>query len=262
MDRAIVIKMMRKPRSVVLARFDGRKVESEGKEFGRKLCRFVSENSEKFAAAERKAPRPSWLNDRACDNWSTLFATATLAGGQWPERGLVAARAISEATEERDLGEILVQDVAQIFGAESLEAIKSGDLVTKLNELECSPWGDFRKGSGISTHKLARMLKSFGIESRQSRTSDGVKLRGYFADDLKFVFEQYLEVGQWDKSNSGGALSGFQSGTENEACPTVESPETGVNTDFVPLSHLESPQKGVEDTPTEEDSETESELLI
>ena len=74
------------------------------------------------------------------------------------------------------------------------EAIKSGDLADALNELEGSPWGDYKSGNGISKHKMAYMVKPFHTKSpRQSRNSAGEPIRGYWLEDFKDTFERYPE---------------------------------------------------------------------
>jgi hypothetical protein len=70
-DRSILIGMNRKPRNHQMKGFEGLVVEAEGKELARKLCRFAQDNIE---AISLKTPRPEWLHDRACDNWSSLLA--------------------------------------------------------------------------------------------------------------------------------------------------------------------------------------------
>ena len=63
----------------------------------------------------------------------------------------------------------------------------------RLNGIETAPWGDMRGGAGLSTHKLAAMLKPFGVSPRQSRTESGSgpNLRGYWYVDLIPIFERY-----------------------------------------------------------------------
>lgn len=45
----------------------------------------------------------------------------------------------------------------------------STDLVEKLNEMEDAPWPDMRKGKGLSTHKLASLLKDFEVAPESKR---------------------------------------------------------------------------------------------
>ena len=240
--------MKRKSKGVKRRRYNGRVVEGEGRELSRRICRFAQDNAQTFNELEGSAPRPDWLNDRACDNWSALFTVAKLAGGSWLEMALDAAKVLSSAAEDADQAERLIHDTRQVFQKEGWpEVMKSGDLVQHLSAIESSSWGEFRKGKGISTHKLAAMFKPFGIRSSQDRNSSGEKTRGYWLKDLQEVFERYppsSEVGQVGQPNNDGGFSDFQSGTENKPCPTSQSPETRTSTELSHLSHSEGQDEG------------------
>jgi putative DNA primase/helicase len=218
-------------------------VEKEGKELARKVYRFAQDNAEVFKTLQETAPRPEWLNDRVCDNWSTLFTIAQLAGDEWLRKALNAAKALSNVAEDGDRAERLIHDVRQIFTDKGYpEAIQSGDLIQALNGLESSPWGDYNKGKGITTHKVAAMFKPFGVRPHQERDSSGEKIRGYWLKDLQETFKRYPTpsgLGQLGQPNNAGGSSDFQSGTEKESCPTSESPETLISTGLSHLSHSE-----------------------
>jgi putative DNA primase/helicase len=192
-DRSIVVQLQRKPQSASLKRFFGRVVDTEGAELARKLRRATEDVRERFGVHEEAAPRPVWLHDRAADNWAPPLAVAAMAGGEWPKRALVAARALQpDADDEQDHGERLIQDVRQIFDdMHQPEVIKSGELVERLNRIETAPWGDYRDGKGITTHKLASLTKRFGVKPGSRRASDGAQTRGYWQFDLEPVFERY-----------------------------------------------------------------------
>ena len=187
-DRSILIEMSRKPRQHRLKRFNGRTVEAEGKKIARKLCRFAQDNLESISL---DTLRPEWLNDRCCDNWSSLFAIAELAGEEWLNLAFDTAKYLSRITEDGDHAEQLIHDIRDIFEEEALpQVIKSGELRDRLNGLEASPWGDYRGGNGITAHRLVKMMKRFGVLSRQGRDGNFV-VRGYWLKDLEKVFEGY-----------------------------------------------------------------------
>ena len=243
MDRAIVIRIKRKSKTDLVRRFNGRHVEQEGYESCRKINRFAQDCLNAFQSVETQAPRPTWLHDRACDNWAPLFAVARLAGGIWPDLALDAAKALSNISEDNDWPERLIHDIRQVYkDADWPEVIQSGPLVEYLNQMESSPWGDLRKGHGISTHKLAVMLKPFGVRPAQNRDQQGQKVRGYWLKDLRPIFDSYLppaELGQVGQLNNDRAFTDFPSGTKEPNCPTSDSPETRVNADLSQLSHSE-----------------------
>ncbi len=243
MDRAVVIRMDRKPTDVTLTRFSGRQVASEGNLLARRLCRWSRDHAAQYSEQEDASPRPTWLDDRACDNWSALFAVAALAGGPWPERAEAAAHALRpESHDEGDRGERLVHDVRDVFkGLGNPEAIASGDLVAKLNAIETSPWGEERRGDGLSTHGLAALLRRFQVRPSQERTSDGTKVRGYWLRDLLPLFQRYPpKVGQLGQDRELGQESSENAGTY-EAVPHVPVQAGGPGLDTnVPLPDAEA----------------------
>ncbi|HTR79165.1 MAG TPA: DUF3631 domain-containing protein, partial [Gemmatimonadaceae bacterium] len=113
MDRAIVVRLERRPGDVRVRRFAERAVDREGLDFARRLRRWADDHRDDVAAAALESPRPEWLDDRACDNWSGLLAVAAVAGGSWIERGLEAARILTGDNDAADHTELLVHDVAR-----------------------------------------------------------------------------------------------------------------------------------------------------
>jgi len=156
MDRSILIRISRKPRGEKMRRFDGLKVKDEGLLLARKILRFAQDNLKNFEALQRTTPRPQWLADRACDNWSPLFTVAELAGNDWPEKAVSSAKLLCASAEDSDSAEQLIHDTHRVFADQEWpEVIKSGDLVEALNKIESSPWGEYGRGKGLTTHKIA-----------------------------------------------------------------------------------------------------------
>lgn len=248
-DRSIVIPMLKKPRDAEVARFNAA-TDKEGNDLSRKIRRWTDDNRKRFRKALEEVERPQWLEDRECDNWAALFAIAQLAGGDWPDRIRSSARRLARRPgEDGDPGERLILDVHDVFRSRGYpEAMKSGDLASKLAEIETSPWGEERGGKGISAYNLAKRLKPFGISPRQAR-ADGDKLRGYWLEDLRPVFECYLphaEVGQLGQpsndADSGCPTSNTKVGQEWDG----ETPHEQRNVPLVPHSPsgpLKKPQK-------------------
>lgn len=189
-DRSIVIPMKRKHGEAV-RRFNGRQVEGEGAIIAAKIARWVEDNKEKIKALDGEAPRPDWLHDRAADNWSSLFVIGIVAGGNWKDKLISAAKWFqSQQGDESDLGELLLQDIEAIFKEKKYPRfIQSPALVDELNRIESSPWGDW-KGKGYTTIKLASMLKRFDVRPRLFRMGNPV--RGYHIEDFLDAFTRYI----------------------------------------------------------------------
>lgn len=196
MDRAIIIQMARKPPDTKIERFNAKLVMAEGKIISQKIARWVGDWRDQIPLAESCATRPVWLNDRACDNWSTLFAVGFVAGGNWEDRLLNAARELSKNEEEADRGEMLLKDVKAIFKEAGDPAyIQTKELIDRLNENEESPWADSRGGKGLSPQRLSVMLRRFGIKSSRKRVSENPNpIRGYWLEDFRDSFSRYFPV--------------------------------------------------------------------
>ena len=233
-DRAIKVTLTRKPKKQAVRRFNGRVVVREAAELARRIARWASDHSDDVRRAEEETPRPEWMDDRACDSWSPLFAVAKVAGGPWLTHALDSARSIARTGEEGDPGEKLLHDIQDVFSELGTpEVLASGDLVAALNQRETSSWGDCRGGAGITPHRLAKLLRPFDVVPRQRRrTSDGEKVRGYWRDNLLPVFERYprpdplSEAGQVGPLSNGGEIVSSKSEASGAACPTSERPET------------------------------------
>ena len=65
------------------------------------------------------------------------------------------------------------------------------DLLTKLNNLEESPWGDRRRGEGLDARGLATLLRPFKIRPRTVRIGEETA-KGYNVDQFADTFGRYL----------------------------------------------------------------------
>ena len=249
LDRSIVIRMTRKPRNQNIRRFKAQEVQAEGSILAQKILRFVNDNTKDLQALLAETPQPKSLSDRGCDNWSPLFAVAQLAGDDWLKRALSSAKALNNAAEDEDRAEKLIHDIHRIFKKEKCpEAIKSGDLKERLDELESSPWGDYGGGKGISTNKLAALLRPFEVRPRQGWTQNGNNTRGYWLKDLIKLFEVYIppsELLEVLEPNIDRGFSDSQGVREDEPPNTSKTPENLANTGF--LTPLTVPEGDTEE---------------
>ncbi|MCH7641517.1 DUF3631 domain-containing protein, partial [Patescibacteria group bacterium] len=183
-DRAISITMKRKAPGEKAERFRYRKAKEGGAGLKAALEAW-STVSASLVGAEPDLPEA--LDDRARDGWEVLLAIADMAGGDWPRRAREAALALSAGREEVDdsLGLRLLADTRDIFQQTQDERLPTAILLSKLNALEESPWGGWRKDKGLSSRNLANLLKPYGISSKTIRMPDGTTPRGY--EQIGFV---------------------------------------------------------------------------
>jgi hypothetical protein len=116
---------------------------------------------------------PFGLNDRQADNWRPLLAIADAAGGEWPAKARAAALALSKEDDAEMRGVQLLMDIRAVFaGHGHPEALSSQDIVDALVAMEGRPWAEYRNGKSLTKNALARALKPFKVEPRNSWIDD------------------------------------------------------------------------------------------
>lgn len=131
----------------------------------------------------------STLDDRAKDNWCMMMRIAALAGGDWPERALRAARVTSGQpdSDKHSEGVRLLADIKRAFDDMGSDTIPSDPLATRLRAMEDASWGDAAGGKGLSTRGIAKLLKPFGISPRKGKDANY-----YQRSDFTDAWERYL----------------------------------------------------------------------
>jgi len=179
-DRSIVIKLKRRTKNEVIERLTMDKY-AEMRVIQRKFARFSNE----LEVLPRVEIPDDLGSDRAIDNWIPLLSIAKIAGSDWYERALEAAKAIESETEDENLKIELLRDIKAVFDANQLS---SKELVHRLRSLEESRWLDI----DLNTRKLARYLREFGLKSKILRNGQTV-FRGYKISDFCDVFKRYIK---------------------------------------------------------------------
>ncbi|MHB8142255.1 MAG: DUF3631 domain-containing protein [Thermoleophilia bacterium] len=191
-DRSIVLKLRRKGPGEAVKRIRLDSLPQETADIRRRVVRWTADNLEDLKALEPETPGPSELNDRAADNWRPLLAIADLAGGEWPERAIQAAKAISgSGNDDSSAREMLLADIKQVFHAKATDRLFSADLVSALVDMEDRPWPEWRRGNPLSAPSLAKLLKPFEIMPKTLRIGADRK-KGYELADFSETFSRYL----------------------------------------------------------------------
>jgi hypothetical protein len=146
---------------------------------------------------------PDVLDDRAYDGCWVLGAIAELAGGEWPERGRTAFVAVMGAKEDTDHGVLLLGHVAEAFQSRDTpvseaEKLTSAELLRILVERgDDSPWSGWW-GDDIDVSRirrpamaLAKMLRRYGIKSKDMRVDAGKVVKGYYRADFTDAWRRY-----------------------------------------------------------------------
>lgn len=133
---------------------------------------------------------PPGIADRNADVWEALLSIADTAGGHWPKRARVSAVSlVSDAKGgQPSLGVRLLGDLRIVFGER--DSLWTVDILSVLNNLEESPWGDL-KGKSLDARRLANLLKPYNVSSKQVRIGD-ISQKGYTREALWDAWVRYL----------------------------------------------------------------------
>ena len=209
-DRALVAPLRRKHSDESVERFRADRVE-EFLPLRRKARRWAEDNMLRLRGIDPLVPE--LLNDRAQDNARAICAISDVAGGTWPRtiRAALSGLAAKMEDEPQSAGSLLLRDVAEILEARRGARIGSADLCTALGILEDSPWGEWRRGSPITTRGIAKLLEPFGIRPARDREGSFYR-RADFADAL----ERYVSEAPFETATSATSVTDAASATENQ----------------------------------------------
>jgi putative DNA primase/helicase len=187
-DRSLVIRMQRRRPDEAIERFREDRAATDLLDLKRRVARWVADNRSLLKGADPDIPNS--LNDRAADNWRTMLAIADIASGNWPDTARHVAVTIS-ADEEDTTGwpVLLLQDIEEIFAGCGSDRLSSAEICQALARREDRPWARFEDGMTISAHRLASMLRPFGIHPKVIRINGGTGTpRGYMRAQFEDVW--------------------------------------------------------------------------
>ena len=199
-DRSITITMRRRKRDEKVTTLPADYYEQQTM-MRRKLLRFSIDNADSLRTALLRPPDLG--NDRARDNWAPLYSVAYLLSDgsadpttSWRTAVAVAYRRASrtENLDDHELGDRLLHDISELWRPSGRDASRlhnhrhtASEIAAALNKLPESPWPDQRLTKGVSPHMVAKLLRTFGLESVKER--DG---RYYTHAKFADTFSRYL----------------------------------------------------------------------
>ena len=197
LDRSIVITLKRRPPDVSLEGWRDRDKGSV-ETMRRQLARWCEDEAPRIVAGLSGVTFPPGLHDRGRDAWEALLAIGDTAGSDWADRGWAwqACEHVTASTADEETGarERLLGDLRTIYEADGWpEAIASKAALDKLTALEGRPWSEWKRGEKpLSSRELSRLLKPFGVQSRNHLFPDGKQLKAYFLADLEAHWKAYF----------------------------------------------------------------------
>jgi Protein of unknown function (DUF3631) len=185
-DRAIVLQLQRKPKSIKLERLR-RRDSDDFKVLRSQANRWAADNFSKLTDPEPSIPDA--LNDRAADNWRPLLAIADLAGGAWPGKAREAAYLLSGEGPDTSVNVALLAHIKEAFG--DLDIISSADLVEKLVADPERPWAEWSRGKPLTQKQLATLLVPFAITSETVHRPGRPDAKGYKRVHFEGLWDVY-----------------------------------------------------------------------
>ena len=192
-SRSIVVPLRRKKAGETVGRFLARRYEKESEPLRKQLLELSHASKGEILEVYENLAEISELSDRDEEIWQPLFAVcAVLAPARLPEL-MKAALALSGSKAASDVDDSLplrlLADIRELLDGCG-ETIPSVEMVTKLKGLAESPWSE--PGRELTQNRLARMLRPFGVSSRDVRCGDSV-MRGYLKTELQGAVALYVE---------------------------------------------------------------------
>jgi hypothetical protein len=158
-----------------------------------KCLRWAEDNLESLKTNSDLAPTID--NDRARDNWAPLMVIAKRCNALSEVQEACRNMAVDNS---ENIMEMLLEDMQQIFQEENKSRIPSITLVKKLVALEERPWSEYSHGREMTQPTLAKLMKSFGVKTRQAKNGSK-NHKHFFLEDLQPVFDRYLAPQSGDR---------------------------------------------------------------
>jgi hypothetical protein len=142
-------------------------------------------------------------------NWQMLLAIAAAAGDDVERRALATAKEIEGARTQNasnSLGIELLSDIRVVFDEEDESQLTTSTIIGGLVSMEEKPWSEYGQAHRpISPKQLARLLKAFGIHSREIHERDS-HTKGYKREQFEDAWKRYLPPSAEDLPRSRANL--------------------------------------------------------
>ncbi len=195
-DRSVRIDLQRRQPGEAFARFRIRRDTAPLHSLRDRITAWARDPERLAVLSEIEPPMPDSVEDRQQDAWEPLIAIADAAGGNWPELARAACEELCGRPDDESPDVQLLVDVHSVFGSASdTTFLRSAVLVSELKDYDESPWKD----EDLTTHKLAKHLKPFGV---RPRPGPGATARGYYRADFKDAFGRYIRPDRQDRQGT------------------------------------------------------------
>lgn len=190
LTRSVIVRMRRRAPDETVDPYRRRVDGPEAERIAARLSNWADTWAESIGDELAWPEMPPGIHDRDADVWEALLAVADAAGDEWPEVARVAAVALVAESKQStpSLGVRLLHDLRAVFG--DAEALATQEILTRLCELDESPWGDLR-GKPLDSRGLSSRLRPYGIKPTTVRLGTQTP-KGYRREDLHDAWKRYL----------------------------------------------------------------------
>jgi hypothetical protein len=190
-DRSIQIELKRQAFDERAERFHRRKVDQNVIALRGRIEAWASNCVEALKTSDPAVIEE--ISDRAFDGWEPLLAIAQAAGGAWPTKAREAAMKLSNGADVEDdsAGVQALSDARRVFKESKVDRFHTDVFLEKLYGLAESPWATWHYGKPLSPRGLAKLLRRYGIRSKQVWV-DGSNKHGYLRKDFADAWRRYL----------------------------------------------------------------------
>jgi len=189
-DRCVCLTMQRRTESQKVARFLSSRAGAEVEPLRQRLIEWARKSHTAVKIAYEEMGDLKFLSDRDADLWMPLFAVCAVASPERIAEFKASALTLTGAKAENDVEDSLplklLADVRTVWNQESRQ-MSTASILELLKDLSDSPWGEYE----FNPRKLAKMLRPFGVETRQIRLGTGT-CKGYLLSQLTEAFTRYL----------------------------------------------------------------------
>lgn len=195
-DRCLPIEMKRKSKNDIVLPYRSRIVEPRGKKINRKFKTWAAKNKKRIVEIYDDLEPFPIENDRLAELLLPLQAVLLFVN-----ENLVsfledyAQQLDNEDSEKMSAGTLLLNACREIFEEKKNGFVGTSNLILELKERTEEPWGRWNRGETISPESLARILRSYGIQSQRTQKKEKAKvktIRGYYRKDFEDAFLRYL----------------------------------------------------------------------
>ena len=221
LDRSVLVRLRRKMPDESVARLP-LDLLSDCRDIRRKIQRWADDHIDTLAGSFPDIPKVG--SDRAEDNWLPLITIAEALGGEWPKlaRNAMTMLEAGKGGDDDGIGPMILADIRKVFEEADTGRLHSQDMVDRLVDMDDRPWIEWKHGKPMTKTSLSRLLRPYGIKTKDIRIGYAVK-KGYNENDFEDAFGRYLAATPFQSATTLQTNGG--TGCSVAFCNSGTSPE-------------------------------------